>query len=55
MAVLQQAERSGMTVEEVAAADAVIDLDADENSCPACMGTIPRGSPSCPDCGLRLF
>ena len=43
-----------MSPEEQAAADAVIDLDADENSCPACLGTIPKQAPRCPSCGLRL-
>lgn len=36
------------------AASHVIDLDAAENQCPACMETIPGGSLRCPGCGLRL-
>lgn len=44
-----------MGEEERRAADASIDLEADTNSCPACLGQIPRGQGRCPDCGLRLF
>ncbi|MFT7678054.1 MAG: putative amidophosphoribosyltransferase [Planctomycetota bacterium] len=51
---LHSAERAGMSAAEQTAADASIDLDADENSCPACMDPIPKGSRSCPSCGLRL-
>jgi len=37
-----------------AAAEATIDLDAEENPCPAC-GDVIRGHPSrCPGCGLRI-
>ena len=43
-----------MSPEEIAAADAVIDLDAEENACPACLETIPGGTPRCPSCGLRV-
>ena len=39
---------------ELKAADAVVDLDADQNECPACLGTIPKGARMCPECGLRL-
>ncbi|MDA0948136.1 MAG: hypothetical protein O2799_06430 [Planctomycetota bacterium] len=44
-----------MDEEELRAAEAVVDLDADASSCPACLGTIPRGQGRCPECGLRLF
>ena len=54
MQALEAHERRGMSPEEQAAADAVIDLDADENACPACGGTIPRQARMCPDCGLVL-
>ncbi len=43
-----------MTEEERAAAEAVVDLDAAENTCPACGFTVPGGAERCPDCGLRL-
>lgn len=51
---LHNAERAGMSAAEQLAADAVIDLDADENSCPACLDSIPKGARSCPSCGLVL-
>ncbi len=43
-----------MTPEERAAAEAVIDLDAEENACPACGGRIPGEARMCPECGLVL-
>ncbi|MEZ5973285.1 MAG: hypothetical protein R3F33_03410 [Planctomycetota bacterium] len=43
-----------MAPEELAAAQAVIDLDAEQNSCPACLGPIPGGATRCPGCGLRF-
>ena len=51
---MRAVERAGMSPEELTAADAVIDLDADQNGCPACGGTIPREARMCPDCGLVL-
>jgi len=51
---MRTAERAGMSAEELAAADAVIDLEADENACPACGGTIPRDVRMCPECGLMI-
>jgi hypothetical protein len=52
--LLQQRERQGMSEAELAAADAVIDLDADAATCPACLDSIPKGSSRCPGCGLRI-
>jgi predicted amidophosphoribosyltransferase len=43
-----------MSEVEMAAADAVIDLEAENAACPACLGNIPQGSRMCPECGLRL-
>jgi hypothetical protein len=44
----------GMTDRERASVETVIDLDADENTCPACLEPF-RGHPSrCPSCGLRI-
>lgn len=54
MEVLRAHERAGMSETERAAADAVIDLDADENECPACGESIPRGSRRCPGCRLAF-
>lgn len=52
--MLQEKERAGMSEVEMTAADAVIDLDADSNGCPACLDPIPKGSVQCPSCGLRI-
>ena len=54
LASMRSAERAGMSPAELTAADAVIDLDADQNGCPACGGTIPGGARRCPECGLRI-
>lgn len=44
----------GLDPEQRKQAEAVIDLEADENACPAC-GTGFAGAPShCPECGLRI-
>lgn len=43
-----------MDATERKAAESVIDLDADQNECPACLGTIPKAATMCPDCGLML-
>lgn len=35
--------------------DAVVDLDAEETQCPACLTTFrTAGVDRCPDCGLRF-
>jgi hypothetical protein len=34
--------------------DAVIDVDAERWTCPACFETFPRGARRCPGCGLGL-
>jgi hypothetical protein len=52
--MLKERELEGMSEVELAAAGAVIDLDADSNACPACMDPIPKGSTQCPGCGLRI-
>ena len=52
--MLKQRELEGMSEVELTAAEAVIDLDADSNACPACMDPIPKGSSRCPGCGLRI-
>lgn len=45
---------SNLTEAELKAADIVIDHDADEIQCPACLGTFATGPKECPDCGLFL-
>ncbi len=52
--VLHDEERASMTDEQRRAADAVNALGEDDNTCPACFGTIPRGEARCPECGLRF-
>ncbi|MEM6930993.1 MAG: hypothetical protein AAF602_28920 [Myxococcota bacterium] len=37
-----------------AAAEHVVDLEAESSACPACGGSIPRGARRCPECLLRL-
>ncbi|MFN0242609.1 MAG: hypothetical protein ACKVWV_06920 [Planctomycetota bacterium] len=37
-----------------AAADAIVDLDGDTRTCPACTATFDAGPPKCPECGLFL-
>jgi hypothetical protein len=50
--------RSGLDAEQLAALDAasriVIDPDAPETTCPACLTTFATGPASCPECGLGL-
>lgn len=43
-----------LSPEERAATEMVIDLDADEATCPACLTTFKTGILRCPGCGLRL-
>ena len=43
-----------MSERERASADATIDLDADENACPACLVPFAGLPERCPSCGLRL-
>lgn len=40
--------------EERAAADAVVDFNAADMTCPACATTFATGPSECPDCGLFL-
>lgn len=37
-----------------AAADAIVDLDGDTRTCPACTATFDAGPSKCPECGLFL-
>jgi hypothetical protein len=50
--------RSGLDAEQIAALDAasriVIDPDAPETTCPACLTTFATGPVTCPECGLGL-
>ena len=57
-AVFDSDWRKGLSQEQVAALDAaasiVIDPDAAETTCPACLTTFATGPTECPDCGLAL-
>lgn len=44
----------GLDASARATAEHVIDLDAEENSCPACGETFRVLPRACPGCGLRL-
>jgi len=50
--------RSGLDDSQIAALEAasrvVIDPDAPETTCPACLTTFPTGPSACPECGLGL-
>lgn len=35
-------------------AAAVVDLDSDSRTCPACMATFAAGPEKCPECGLFI-
>jgi hypothetical protein len=45
---------AGLSPEERRAVETTIDLDREDNQCPACLGPL-RGLPErCPGCGLRF-
>lgn len=50
--------RAGLDPEQIAALDAasriVIDPEAPETTCPACLTTFATGPSKCPECGLGL-
>jgi hypothetical protein len=56
LAVFDSDWRRGMSDEQIAALQAaneiVIDPDAAETTCPACLTTFATGPSECPDCGL---
>ena len=52
---LEQRSRQGLSEVELAAADHVVDLEADELQCPACGTAFANESQDhCPECGLRI-
>lgn len=51
---IQAYQDSQLEEHELAATRITIDLDAEESTCPACLGTIPKGATRCPECKLRL-
>lgn len=36
-------------------AETVVDLDAERQTCPACLSEFDKGPRSCPSCELRLY
>lgn len=58
LAVFDSDWRRGLSPEQMAALEAasevVIDPDAPETTCPACLTTFATGPADCPDCGLSL-
>lgn len=52
--VMEAQWSAGVPAEAVQAANMAIDLEADSNTCPACLSAIPGGSSRCPGCGLRV-
>lgn len=58
MAVFDSDWRRGLSEAQIAALDAasaiVIDPDAAETTCPACLTTFATGPAQCPDCGLTI-
>jgi hypothetical protein len=57
-AVFDQDWKRGLTEEQLAAmetsAGIVIDPEAAETTCPACLHTFQTGPAECPDCGLSI-
>ncbi len=52
--LLQDNWKTGLSPEEVAAAEMVVDFDAEQTTCPACMTIFTPDAPMCPGCGLRF-
>lgn len=53
-ACLEESFLSGLDEPARRAAQATIDLDAEENACPACGEPFQRVPARCPACGLRI-
>lgn len=58
LAVFDQEWKRGLSPEQLAALEAsagiVLDPEAAETTCPACLHTFETGPVECPDCGLAL-
>jgi len=53
-AIIEAQWAEGLSEEEARAAEMVVDFDAEETTCPACMTTFRPDAPMCPGCGLRF-
>jgi predicted amidophosphoribosyltransferase len=51
---LWEHERQAMNEVGKRAADAVVDRDAEQATCPACQATFRLPATRCPDCGLHF-
>jgi hypothetical protein len=55
MVILNEHEDAGMSEVERAAANAVVDLDAESLTCPACLTAFSQEQGlRCPECGLNF-
>jgi hypothetical protein len=52
--VLEARWRDGLDEQQQAIADGVLDFNAAEMTCPACLTAFPTGPQACPECGLQL-
>lgn len=52
--VIQDQWKAGLSEEEAAATELVVDFDAEETTCPACLTTFRPDVFTCPGCGLRF-
>ena len=46
--------RDGLDEDQQAIADGVLDFNAEEMTCPACLTSFATGPEACPECGLQL-
>ena len=54
-AIIEAQWAEGLSEEEARAAEMVVDFDAEETTCPACMTTFKTtGTTRCPECGLNF-
>lgn len=52
--VIQDQWKAGLSEEEAATTELVVDFDAEETTCPACLTTFRPEVFTCPGCGLRF-
>ena len=52
--ILDRRWRASLEGGQEVAADIVLDFDAAEMTCPACLTTFPTGPKECPECGLFI-
>jgi len=52
--VLEERWARDLTPVARASAELVVDLEAAETTCPACLASFAPSAPRCPSCGLRF-